>query len=91
MFHEVFARHDPDNLLLAQSHAEVLAKELEFARIEQALGEMRARERVMVTVERPTPFAFPLMIERLRETVSTEQLSDRIARMLAELERAAQC
>ena len=91
MFHEVFARHDPDNLLLAQSHAEVLVRELESARIEEALAAMRMRERVTVAIERPTPFAFPLMIERLRETVTSEQLSERIARMLAELERAAQC
>ena len=91
MFHEVFARHDPDNLLLAQSHAEVLVRELESARIEEALAAMRMRERVTVAIERPTPFAFPLMIERLRETVTSEQLSERIARMLAELERAVQC
>ncbi len=29
------------------------------------------------------------MIERLRETVSSEKLADRIAKMLAELEAAA--
>jgi hypothetical protein len=46
---------------------------------------------VMVPIARPTPFAFPLMVERLRETVSTETLADRVARMVAELEAAAQC
>jgi ATP-dependent Lhr-like helicase len=40
-------------------------------------------------LNRPTPFAFPLMVERLREQVTTEKLSARIERMLAELERAA--
>jgi hypothetical protein len=29
------------------------------------------------------------MVERLRETVTTEKLSERIRRMLAQLERAA--
>ena len=38
---------------------------------------------------RPTPFAFPLKVERLREQVTTEKLSARIERMLAELEAAA--
>jgi hypothetical protein len=38
---------------------------------------------------RLTPFAFPLMVERLREQVTTEKVSARIERMLAELERAA--
>lgn len=91
MFHDVFSRHDPGNLLLAQARDEVLAHELELDRIEASLAEMRARRLVIVPIERPTPFAFPLMIERLRETVSTETLADRVARMLAELEWAAQC
>ncbi|MEY4212007.1 MAG: hypothetical protein RL458_232, partial [Pseudomonadota bacterium] len=90
-FHEVFDRHDPGNLLLAQSRQEVLAHELELGRIEAALAGMRARSLVMVPIARPTPFAFPLMVERLRETVSTETLADRVARMVAELEAAAQC
>jgi len=38
---------------------------------------------------KPTPFAFPLMIERIREQLSTERTADRVARMLAELEREA--
>jgi len=91
MFHEVFDRHDPGNLLLAQSRQEVLAHELDFGRMEAALAGMRTRSLVMVPIAQPTPFAFPLMVERLRETVSTEKLADRVARMLVELERAAQC
>ena len=42
-----------------------------------------------ILLSRPTPFAFPLMVERLREQVTTEQLGARIERMLADLERAA--
>jgi ATP-dependent Lhr-like helicase len=50
---------------------------------------MRQRRVHRVMLERPTPFAFPLLIERLRERLSTEKLSDRIARMLDALESAA--
>jgi ATP-dependent Lhr-like helicase len=42
-----------------------------------------------LTLTRPqrlTPFAFPLMIERLRERVTTEQLNQRVLRLLAEME-----
>lgn len=38
---------------------------------------------------RPTPFAFPLMVEWLREQVTMEMLLARIERMLAGLEAAA--
>jgi ATP-dependent Lhr-like helicase len=40
-------------------------------------------------LERPSPLAFPLIVEFLREKLSTEKLADRIARMLADLESAA--
>ena len=43
----------------------------------------------MKTLTQPTPFAFPLMVERLREQLSTESMAERIARMVAHLERAA--
>src|SRR3990167_4025639 len=40
-------------------------------------------------LERPTPFALPLMVERFRERLSTETLADRLARMVQALEQAA--
>lgn len=58
--------------------------------MEQALLAIQSKRLVFKSIERPTPFAFPLLVERLRETVSTEKLSDRVARMVAELEKAAQ-
>jgi hypothetical protein len=33
--------------------------------------------------------AFPLLVERMRESMSSEKLSDRIARMVRDLEKAA--
>ena len=89
LFYEVFRNHDGDNRLLAQAEREVLDLELDIARLRAALDRMRTRRLCRVTLERPTPFAFPLMIERLRERLSTEKLSDRIARMLGALEAAA--
>jgi ATP-dependent Lhr-like helicase len=50
---------------------------------------MRSLRVVYRLLPRPTPFAFPLMVERLREQVTTEKLSARIERMVAEVERAA--
>lgn len=43
----------------------------------------------VVDVERPTPLAFALLVDRAREQVSSEKLGDRIRRMIAPLERAA--
>ena len=38
----------------------------------------------IVTLPAPSPFALPLLVERLREQLSTEKLKDRLDRMLAE-------
>lgn len=89
LFFEVFKKHDKHNLLLDQAQREALEQELELNRMEQALQSIQSKRLVFKAIERPTPFAFPLLIERLRETVSTEKLSDRVARMVAELEQAA--
>ena len=89
LFYEVFRQHDAGNLLLAQSQTEVLEQELDIGRLRATLARLRARTLVEVTLERPGPFAFPLLIERLREQVSTEKLADRVARMVRELEAAA--
>ncbi|MDP3187206.1 ligase-associated DNA damage response DEXH box helicase [Limnobacter sp.] len=90
LFFEVFKKHDQHNLLLDQAQREALEQELELKRMEQALRAIQSKQLVFRPIDRPTPFAFPLLIERLRETVSTEKLSDRVARMVAELEKAAQ-
>lgn len=89
LFHDVFRRHDAGNLLLRQAEREVLERELELDRLRTALARMRAQRFVLRRLRRPTPFAVPLLAERLRETLTTEALADRIARLVAELERAA--
>jgi len=89
LFYQVFRQHDPDNLLLTQAEEEVLRQELDVERLGDALARMRSSELTMQALARPSPFAFPLLIERLREKLSTEKLRDRIERMLKDLERAA--
>ncbi|AFT88226.1 ligase-associated DNA damage response DEXH box helicase [Paraburkholderia phenoliruptrix] len=89
LFYEIFRNHDSGNLLLDQADAEVLLQELDAKRIRTALQRMNASRLVLTQPKKPTPFAFPLIVGRLREKVSTEKLADRVERMLAELEKAA--
>ena len=89
LFWQVFRRHDAGNLLLTQAEREVLEHELDLGRLRAALAELASRRIEFVRIARPTPFAFPLLVQRLREKMSTEKLSDRVARMVRELERAA--
>jgi ATP-dependent helicase Lhr and Lhr-like helicase len=89
LLYDVFARYDPENLLLLQAHREVLERQLERSRLGRTL-ERIARSRITVTdVERPTPLAFALLVDRAREQVSSEKFLDRVKRLAAPLERAA--
>ncbi|CAN7178826.1 ligase-associated DNA damage response DEXH box helicase [Pseudoduganella sp. LjRoot289] len=89
LFFEVFRKHDAGNLLLTQAQREVLEQELELQRLRETLLELQRRSVSFHAVKRATPFGFALMVERFREKLSTEKLSDRVARMLRELEKAA--
>lgn len=89
LFYEVFRKYDPGNRLLAQAEQELLAQELEIGRLQASLERMSAQQLVMRRIERPTPFSFPLMVELFREKLTNEKLGDRIARMVAQLEKAA--
>jgi len=89
LYYDVFAQYDPGNLLLAQARAELLANELDMDRLARTLRGMQAQALSLHAIERPTPFALPLMVERFRERLSTETLADRLARLVQALERAA--
>jgi ATP-dependent helicase Lhr and Lhr-like helicase len=89
LLHNVFAEYDNENLLLRQSVREVLERRLEAPRIAAALARLRASNLLLTSPARPTPFAFPLLVEMFREELSTEALEARVARMVEALEAAA--
>jgi ATP-dependent helicase Lhr and Lhr-like helicase len=89
LLYDVFARYDPDNLLLFQAHREVLEKQLERSRLGRTLERISSGKVTITDVERPTPLAFPLLVDRAREQVSSEKFLDRVQRLLSPLERAA--
>ena len=75
--------------LLAQAERELLSQELEIGRLAASLARMGTQQLVLRALERPTPFSFPLMVELFREKLSNENVADRIARMVEQLEKAA--
>lgn len=89
LFWEVFRKYDPGNRLLQQAEQELLAQELEIGRLRASLTRMAGQQLVLKPIARPTPFSFPLMVELFREKLSNENVADRIARMVEQLEKAA--
>jgi ATP-dependent Lhr-like helicase len=79
---EVFNEYEPDNLLVRQAYNEALAFQLEEFRLRAALQRIASQNIILKTIERPTPFAFPIMVDSLgRERLTTETMEERISKM----------
>ena len=89
LFFDVFMKYEPGNLLLAQAHREVLERQLERSRLGATLQRLSTSTVVVTMPRRFSPLSFPLLVDRTRNKVSSEKLSDRIKRMQLALERAA--
>ena len=89
LFFDVFMRYDAGNMLLGQAHREVLERQLERTRLGLTLQRISAAQVIVMNPKRTPPLAFPLLVDRTRERVSSEKLSDRVKRMQRALERAA--
>jgi ATP-dependent helicase Lhr and Lhr-like helicase len=87
LFFEVFRKYDQRNLLLAQAEREVLSQELEIARLTASLRSIEGKRMDFVTLQHPSPMSLPLMVERFREQLTTEQLSARLDRILRDMEK----
>jgi ATP-dependent helicase Lhr and Lhr-like helicase len=85
---EVFSEYEKDNLLIRQAYQEALQFQLEEFRLREALKRISQMKIVITESEKPTPFSFPIMVDRLgREKLSTESFEDRVAKMTARYER----
>ena len=78
---DVFSEYEPDNLLVRQAYNEALAFQLEEFRLRAALQRISSQNIILKKIERPTPFAFPIMVDSLREKMTMESLEDRVAKM----------
>jgi len=81
LIYRVFADYDPQNLLFRQALSEVLDHQMEEARMRTALLRISKQTIRVLKTDRPSPFAFPILVERFRERMSTETLESRIRKM----------
>ncbi|MGI4804470.1 MAG: ligase-associated DNA damage response DEXH box helicase [Janthinobacterium lividum] len=84
---DVFSEYEPDNLLVQQAYNEALAYQLEEFRLRAALQRVSTQTIILKTIKRPTPFAFPILVDRLREKMTMESLEERVAKMTVQYEK----
>jgi ATP-dependent Lhr-like helicase len=82
---DVFREYEPDHPLLHQAYREVSERQLELARLRSVMQRIGAGEFIYKRIEKLTPFAFPLYVERIKSRLSTETLEERIARLQREV------
>jgi ATP-dependent helicase Lhr and Lhr-like helicase len=82
----VFAEYEPNNLLLRQAYNEVMAQQMEEARLRNMLERIQKSKIIITFPQRLTPFCFPIKVDSMRENLTSEKLEDRVKRMQSQLE-----
>lgn len=78
---EVFSEYEPDNLLFLQTYDEAKYFQLEEHRVRGILSRIQSQKIVIIKADRFSPFALPIIADRLRAKMTSEKLEDRIQKM----------
>jgi ATP-dependent helicase Lhr and Lhr-like helicase len=90
LLYDVFVEYDAGNMLLDQARREVLDRQLETGRLARVLARLANKRLLVNYTPRLTPLAFPLWAARIQTShLTSERWTNRIHRMIAQLERAA--
>ncbi len=87
LFFNVFRDYDSDNLFLQQAYDEAYYHQLEEVRLREVLKRIESLDILVTYPERATPFAFPIMVDRLRTKLTSEKLEDRIKKLQIQFAR----
>jgi len=86
---DVFSEYESDNVLVRQAYQEALQFQLEEFRLREALQRLQKLKIVITSSEKPTPFAFPILVDGLsREKLITETLEERVAKMTLKYQKS---
>lgn len=81
LYFRVLEEYDGDNLLLQQAYTEVFNQQLEEVRLNDAFDRISKSKIIFKKTKLFTPLSFPIKVDSLRSSMSSEKLSKRIARM----------
>lgn len=90
LFFEVFKDYEPDNLLYQQAIEETFDHGIERGRIQLVFEELEQKTIIWKNCSQPTPFSFPLITDRIRSKLSSENVEDRIKKMYLQLNKKRQ-
>jgi ATP-dependent Lhr-like helicase len=74
-------------MLLRQAFQEVMDSQMEESRLREMLKRIANSSIIITHPEKLTPFSFPVKVDSMRESMSSEKLEDRIRKMIIESQR----
>jgi len=78
----VFNEYETQNLLLRQAYQEVFDQQMEEVRLRNMLNRIQESNIIITFPTQLTPFSFPVKVDSIRETLSSEKLEDRVRKMI---------
>lgn len=78
----VFNEYETQNLLLRQAYQEVFDQQMEEVRLRNMLNRIQESTIIITFPTQLTPFSFPVKVDSIRETLSSEKLEDRVRKMI---------
>ena len=81
LFNVIFD-YEKENLFIRQAFQEVLDYQLEEVRLRKSLVRINSQTIVIKKIDKPSPLSFPILVDRLREQLTTEKLNVRIQKMI---------
>ena len=80
----VLEDYDSQNILLKQAYTEVFNQQIDEARLMEAFKRIENSKIILKFANSLTPLSFPIKVDSLRQSLSSEDLGERIRRMQAE-------
>lgn len=77
----VLEQYDSENLLYKQAFAEVFNQQIDEARLYEAFKRIENSKIILKFANSFTPLSFPIKVDSLRQSMSNEDLGDRIRRL----------
>lgn len=80
----VLEDYDPENLLLKQAYSEVFFQQIDEVRLMEAFDRLHKSDIILKSSNAFTPLSFPIKVDSLRQSLSSEDLAARILRLKVE-------
>ena len=82
LFFDVMMEYEKDNLFIRQAFQETLDYQLAEPQLRKAMNRISEQKIIIVTIDKPSPLCFPILVDRARQQLTSEKLDTRVQKMI---------